>query len=134
MLMNYIFYFLQLVLKNFNSANSTCLYLFLFSSWYVFQMFSFFIKYWLTYVIWDLYLIMYLCNLQNLGSNVRVFESVGRMFLLTDIEDVRKNLKTKIDKSEEKIKTLQVQYLSWLTCSCPIGICEQIFLPSFVLW
>jgi len=46
--------------------------------------------------------------LQSLGSDVRVFESVGRMFLLTDIKDVRKNLSAKITKSQEKIKVLQV--------------------------
>lgn len=39
---------------------------------------------------------------------MRVFESVGRMFLLTDIAEVRKNLTSKMEKSEEKIKALQV--------------------------
>ncbi|KAF2349457.1 Prefoldin beta-like [Trinorchestia longiramus] len=46
-------------------------------------------------------------EIQNLGSNVRVFESVGRMFLLTDMAEVRKNLSNKIEKSLEKIKSLQ---------------------------
>ena len=48
---------------------------------------------------------------QNLGADVRVFESVGRMFLLTDIKEVRQNLVTKIEKSEDKIKQLQVSVL-----------------------
>jgi len=46
-------------------------------------------------------------EIQDLGSNVRVFESVGRMFLLTDIPTVRKNLTAKIEKSQEKINLLQ---------------------------
>uniref|UniRef100_A0A2P2HYC3 Prefoldin subunit 1-like n=1 Tax=Hirondellea gigas TaxID=1518452 RepID=A0A2P2HYC3_9CRUS len=46
-------------------------------------------------------------EIQSLGSEVRVFESVGRMFLLTDIAEVRKNLTTKVEKSQEKIKLLQ---------------------------
>ncbi|KAA0184923.1 hypothetical protein HAZT_HAZT004143 [Hyalella azteca] len=46
-------------------------------------------------------------EIQNLGSSVRVFESVGRMFLLTDIAEVRKNLASKVEKSQEKIKSLQ---------------------------
>lgn len=46
-------------------------------------------------------------EIQSLGSDVRVFESVGRMFLLTDIAEVRQNLTAKVGKSQEKIKLLQ---------------------------
>ena len=45
---------------------------------------------------------------QSLGSDVRVFESVGRMFLLTDMSEIRSNLATKISKSQEKITVLTV--------------------------
>jgi len=46
-------------------------------------------------------------EIQKLGPNTRVFESVGRMFLLTDVPTVRQNLSAKIGKSQEKIKQLQ---------------------------
>lgn len=46
-------------------------------------------------------------EIQQLGSDVRVFESVGRMFMLTDIPSIRKGLAEKIESGAEKIKRLQ---------------------------
>lgn len=46
-------------------------------------------------------------EIQSLGDNTRVYESVGRMFLLTDIPMVRENLKAKVAKCNEKITNLQ---------------------------
>lgn len=46
-------------------------------------------------------------EIQNLGETTRVYESVGRMFLLTDIPMVRNNLKAKVGKCNEKITSLQ---------------------------
>ncbi|KAK7015154.1 Prefoldin subunit 1 [Halocaridina rubra] len=46
-------------------------------------------------------------EIQSLGENTRVYESVGRMFLLTDIPMVRNNLKAKVGKCNEKITSLQ---------------------------
>ncbi|KAK4311782.1 hypothetical protein Pmani_016739 [Petrolisthes manimaculis] len=46
-------------------------------------------------------------EIQSLGGSTRVYESVGRMFLLTDIPMVRENLKAKVAKCNDKITTLQ---------------------------
>ncbi|XP_068248419.1 prefoldin subunit 1 [Palaemon carinicauda] len=46
-------------------------------------------------------------EIQSLGESTRVYEGVGRMFLLTDIPMVRTNLKAKVAKCNEKISTLQ---------------------------
>ncbi|XP_064118631.1 prefoldin subunit 1-like [Macrobrachium nipponense] len=46
-------------------------------------------------------------EIQSLGESTRVYEGVGRMFLLTDIPMVRNNLKAKVAKCNEKIANLQ---------------------------
>ncbi|KAK8738564.1 hypothetical protein OTU49_003939 [Cherax quadricarinatus] len=46
-------------------------------------------------------------EIQSLGENTRVYESVGRIFLLTDIPMVRENLKAKVSKCNDKITNLQ---------------------------
>ncbi|XP_066965712.1 prefoldin subunit 1 [Macrobrachium rosenbergii] len=52
-----------------------------------------------------------LCNnfavFSELRENTRVYEGVGRMFLLTDIPMVRNNLKAKVAKCNDKIANLQ---------------------------
>merc|ERR1712142_1049503 len=45
-------------------------------------------------------------EIESLGESTRVYESVGRMFLLTDIPQVRTGLKAKSEKCNEKISTL----------------------------
>jgi len=45
-------------------------------------------------------------EIESLGENTRVYESVGRMFLLTDIPEVREGLKAKSEKCNEKITNL----------------------------
>ncbi|CAL4197515.1 unnamed protein product, partial [Meganyctiphanes norvegica] len=45
-------------------------------------------------------------EIESLGENTRVYESVGRMFLLTDIPQVREGLKAKTEKCNDKITTL----------------------------
>ncbi|KAL7638634.1 UNVERIFIED_CONTAM: hypothetical protein RMT77_011206 [Armadillidium vulgare] len=46
-------------------------------------------------------------EIQNLGASTRVYESIGRMFLLTDIPKVRENLTQKVNKCNDKISSLQ---------------------------
>jgi len=46
-------------------------------------------------------------EIQSLGDSTRVYDSVGRMFLLTDIQQIRENLKAKVEKCNEKITSLQ---------------------------
>jgi len=46
-------------------------------------------------------------ELQELGSDVRVYASVGRMFLLTKVDAVRKELSDKQAASKTKITQLQ---------------------------
>ncbi|CAH1247806.1 PFDN1 [Branchiostoma lanceolatum] len=46
-------------------------------------------------------------EISTLPEETRVYEGVGRMFLLQPIPTVRDNLKTKMESSEEKIKKLQ---------------------------
>merc|ERR1739838_439423 len=45
-------------------------------------------------------------EIEGLGETTRVYESVGRMFLLTDIPQVRNGLKAKSEKCNEKITGL----------------------------
>lgn len=44
-----------------------------------------------------------------LDVNTRTYQSVGRMFLLTEIPEIRTNLKTKVSMCTDKIKTLEVK-------------------------
>ncbi|MCL4132918.1 UNVERIFIED_CONTAM: hypothetical protein GTU68_064976 [Idotea baltica] len=46
-------------------------------------------------------------EIQNLGDSTRVYESIGRMFLLTQIPNVRENLTVKVNKCNDKISSLQ---------------------------
>jgi len=46
-------------------------------------------------------------EIESLGQGTRVYESVGRMFLLTDIDQVRNNLTVKMEKCNKKIENLQ---------------------------
>ncbi|XP_035657622.1 prefoldin subunit 1-like, partial [Branchiostoma floridae] len=46
-------------------------------------------------------------EISSLPQETRVYEGVGRMFLLQPIPTVRENLKTKVESSDEKIKKLQ---------------------------
>ncbi|XP_066269527.1 prefoldin subunit 1-like [Branchiostoma lanceolatum] len=46
-------------------------------------------------------------EISTLPEETRVYEGVGRMFILQPIPTVRDNLKTKMESSEEKIKKLQ---------------------------
>lgn len=43
----------------------------------------------------------------GLSADTRTYETVGRMFLLTDIADVRKNLQKKSETCSDKIKSLE---------------------------
>lgn len=45
---------------------------------------------------------------QALSPDTKTYESVGRMFVLTEIPQVCKNLSGRIATCEEKIKTLEV--------------------------
>ncbi|RXG51861.1 Prefoldin subunit 1 [Armadillidium vulgare] len=44
---------------------------------------------------------------RNSRPSTRVYESIGRMFLLTDIPKVRENLTQKVNKCNDKISSLQ---------------------------
>ncbi|RZF40630.1 hypothetical protein LSTR_LSTR007513 [Laodelphax striatellus] len=46
-------------------------------------------------------------ELKGLSPDTNTYESIGRMFVLTEIPVVCKNLSEKISTCEEKIKTLQ---------------------------
>lgn len=46
-------------------------------------------------------------EITSLDQNTRTYESVGRMFILTPLDEVKKNLKTKQETAEEKIKALE---------------------------
>jgi len=46
-------------------------------------------------------------EIATLPNEVRTFEGVGRMFLLTAITEVGNNLIKKVQSAEEKIKTLE---------------------------
>lgn len=43
----------------------------------------------------------------KLDSNTKTYESVGRMFILTPLDDVKQNLKKKQEIADEKIKALE---------------------------
>ncbi|KAI8497431.1 Prefoldin subunit 1 [Branchiostoma belcheri] len=46
-------------------------------------------------------------EISSLPEGTRVYEGVGRMFILQPIPTVRDNLKTKVESSDDKIKKLQ---------------------------
>jgi prefoldin subunit 1 len=46
-------------------------------------------------------------EISTLPSGTPTFEGVGRMFLLTEVADVRSNLENKIRLADEKIKSLE---------------------------
>ena len=46
-------------------------------------------------------------ELKNMPSQTNTYESVGRMFIRRDLPDVTKDLHSKAQKYEEKIKTLE---------------------------
>uniref|UniRef100_T1IU19 Prefoldin subunit 1 n=1 Tax=Strigamia maritima TaxID=126957 RepID=T1IU19_STRMM len=46
-------------------------------------------------------------EISTLPADVRTYEGVGRMFILTPTPDVRLNLEKKIKNADEKIKTLE---------------------------
>lgn len=51
---------------------------------------------------------MCLCReISSLEPNTNTYESVGRMFVLTDIAEVKSNLKKRQNTADEKIKTLE---------------------------
>ncbi|BFF93434.1 prefoldin subunit 1 [Drosophila madeirensis] len=43
----------------------------------------------------------------NLDNDTRVYQSVGRMFLLTDVQNMREDLKSKQEKCEKAIELLE---------------------------
>ncbi|SPP86116.1 blast:Prefoldin subunit 1 [Drosophila guanche] len=43
----------------------------------------------------------------NLDNDTRVYQSVGRMFLLTDVQNMREDLKSKQDKCEKALELLE---------------------------
>ena len=45
----------------------------------------------------------------QLPADIKTYESLGRMFVLKESTETRKNLGNKIKMSEEKIKTLEVR-------------------------
>lgn len=47
-------------------------------------------------------------ELSQLPAETNTYESVGRMFILKDCGETRKNLENKVKICEEKIKTLEV--------------------------
>lgn len=46
-------------------------------------------------------------ELNSLDDNIKTYESVGRIFLLTPLEQVKNNLKAKQDSAEERIKVIE---------------------------
>ncbi|XP_018572127.1 prefoldin subunit 1 [Anoplophora glabripennis] len=46
-------------------------------------------------------------EINALDEGTKTYESVGRMFLLTPVENVKENLKAKQNTAEEKIKVLE---------------------------
>ncbi|XP_032686933.1 prefoldin subunit 1 [Odontomachus brunneus] len=46
-------------------------------------------------------------EIDYLPENTRIYESVGRMFLLDDINSIKNMLDTRMKTSDEKIKTLE---------------------------
>ncbi|XP_046551735.1 prefoldin subunit 1-like [Haliotis rubra] len=47
-------------------------------------------------------------EISQLPGGIRVYEGVGRMFLLQPLDVVRSNLTKKIKASDEKIKTIEI--------------------------
>nr|CAG4635224.1 EOG090X0LK7 [Alona affinis] len=46
-------------------------------------------------------------EISQLPAETKTYESVGRMFILKDCTETRKNLENKVKTCEEKIKTLE---------------------------
>ena len=46
-------------------------------------------------------------QISNLPEETRTYQSVGRMFMLEPIDEVRTDLKKKIEEGEAKIKTIE---------------------------
>ena len=46
-------------------------------------------------------------QIANLPEDTRTYQSVGRMFMLEPIQQLRDDLKTKIGEGEEKIKSIE---------------------------
>lgn len=46
-------------------------------------------------------------EISSLQSDTKTYESVGRMFILTPMDEVKENLKKRQNTAEEKIKTLE---------------------------
>lgn len=51
-------------------------------------------------------------ELSQLPAETKTYESVGRMFVLKDCSETRKNLENKMKTCEEKIKTLEVSQIT----------------------
>ena len=47
-------------------------------------------------------------EINQLPTDTKIYESVGRMFVLKTITEARTNLENKIKNSEEKVKSLEV--------------------------
>lgn len=47
-------------------------------------------------------------EISQLPADTKTYESVGRMFVLKESTEARKNLENKVKSCEEKIKTLEV--------------------------
>ncbi|KAL0118666.1 hypothetical protein PUN28_009380 [Cardiocondyla obscurior] len=46
-------------------------------------------------------------EISSLPEDTRMYESVGRMFLLDSMNNIKNNLESKVKTSDEKIKTLE---------------------------
>lgn len=46
-------------------------------------------------------------EISSLQSDTKTYESVGRMFILTPMDEVKENLKKRQNTADEKIKTLE---------------------------
>lgn len=56
----------------------------------------------ITFVIMEFYR-----EITSLDSKTKTYESVGRMFLLADMSEVKSNLKKRQQSADEKIKSLE---------------------------
>ena len=68
-------------------------------------------------------------ELKSLPENTRLYESVGRMFILSTGPEVTSTLDTKKENSKEKIKNLEeykMQHLKFLVLNYPI---YSLFVP-----
>lgn len=52
-------------------------------------------------------IILYFREISTLNSDTKTYESVGRMFLLTPVDKVKENLKSRKSNAEEKIEVLE---------------------------